>query len=362
MNGMELITNTKKSALRVATAVMALLPLVAFTSCNDFFSEQEGDCSVTYTLKFCYDRNLHWADAFANEVSSVHAYAFDKSGMLVWQRDEQVDRATADNYSMLLDLPPGDYKILAWCGLRNDGEREESFSVPEATIGETSIEDLQCSLRRSYDEAGAAYSDKKLYRLFHGIKDVSLPYNEDGGHYVYTVPLTKNTNHIRVILNHLSGEDVDVNKFTFRIDEENGVMAYDNSLLEDENINYRPWDMTNGVVGLGKEDLDTRAIINVKGAIADMTVARMMADRRKKMMLTVTNDKGTKVASIPVIDYALLAKEYYEEEYGHKMTDQDFLDREDDYVLTFFLDEKNEWISSQILIHSWMVVPNDVDL
>ncbi|MDE7378928.1 MAG: FimB/Mfa2 family fimbrial subunit [Paraprevotella sp.] len=358
---MRLKTNIKKSALRVATAVMALLPLVAFTSCDDFFSEQEGDCSVTYTLKFRYDRNLHWADAFANEVSSVHAYAFDKSGMLVWHREEQVDQATADNYSMLLDLPAGDYKILAWCGLRNDGAREESFSVPEATIGETRIEDLHCSLRRYYGEAGA-YSDKRLYRLFHGILDVSLPDNEDGGHYVYTVPLTKNTNHIRVILNHLSGEDVDVDKFTFRIDDENGLMAYHNGLLEDENINYRPWATTNGVVGLGKEDLDTRAIIDVKGAIADMTVARMMEDHRRKMMLTITNDKGIKVARIPVIDYALLAKGYYEEEYGHKMTDQEFLDREDDYVLTFFLDENNEWISSQILIHSWMVVPNEVDL
>ena len=44
------------------------------------------------------------------------------------------------------------------------------------------------------------------------------------------------------------------------------------------------------------------------------------------------------------------------------MTDQEFLDREDDYVMTFFLDENYEWISSQILIHSWRVVPNNVEI
>lgn len=80
------------------------------------------------------------------------------------------------------------------------------------------------------------------------------------------------------------------------------------------------------------------------------------------MKLTITNREGDKVAEIPVIDYALLAKDYYEEEYGRKMTDQEFLDREDDYVMTFFLDENNRWISSVILIHSWRIVLNEVDL
>ena len=350
----------KRSALRVLMAAMAMLPLAAFVSCDSFIMEDEGDCAVTYRLKFCYDKNLKWADAFANEVSSVHAYAFDQSGLLVWHSDEKIDREAAADYSMVLDLPAGDYKLLAWCGLRNDGEQDESFSVPEVRVGRTRIEDVQCSLRRQYGEDGA-YSKDRLYRLFHGTLDVTLPVNEDGGDYVYTMPLTKNTNHVRVILQHLSGQDVDVNKFNFRIDEENGLMAHHNGLLEDENIKYEPWNTMSGEAGVGKDE--TRAVINVKGAIADLTVGRMMEDRKKKMLLTITNNEnGEKIATIPVIDYALLAKEYYEQEYGHKMTDQDFLDREDEYVMTLFLDEKNEWLSSQILIHSWVVVPNDVNL
>lgn len=356
---MRISTYIKRTALRVLMTAMAALPLVAFESCDSFIFDGEGDCSVSYRLRFRYDRNLKWADAFANEVSSVHVYAFDNSGMLVWHRDENIDRSTAENYSMQLDLPVGDYKLIAWCGLHNDGERDESFAVPGVRVGETTIEELQCSLNRKYDEIGA-HSNEKLYRLFHGTLDVSLPANEDGGNYEYTMPLTKNTNHVRVILQHLSGEDVDVNKFTFSIDDENGLMAHHNGLLDDENINYRPWSTTNGEAGVGKED--SRTIINVRGAIADMSVGRMMEHRRKNMLLTITNDKGSTVATIPVIDYALLAKGYYEEEYGHIMTDQEFLDREDEYVMTLFLDEKNQWISSQILIHSWVVVPQDVEI
>ena len=130
----------KRKALRAWVTAMAVLPLFAFVSCDSFVYDYEGDCSVTYRLKFRYDKNLKWADAFANEVSSVHVYAFDPSGVLVWQKAEQVDPATAENYSMLLDLPADDYNLLAWCGLQNDGEREESFSVPEARVGETRME------------------------------------------------------------------------------------------------------------------------------------------------------------------------------------------------------------------------------
>lgn len=339
---------------------MALVCLSALPSCNSWLYEEEGDCSVYYRLRFRYDRNLKWADAFANEVSSVHLYAFDPSGVLVWQQERQIDPATAENYSMLLDLPPGDYRLLAWCGLQNNGEREESFSVPEAHVGETRMEQLQCILNRKHDESGA-YSNERLYRLFHGTLDVSLPVNEDGGSYDYTMYLTKNTNHVRVILQHLSGEDVDANQFTFRIEDENGLMAHDNELMADENITYRPWKTQSGESGVDKED--SRAIVNVKGAIADLTVGRMMETHREKMFLTIANkENGKTVARIPVIDYALLSKDYYEEEYSHRMTGQEFLDREDDYVMTFFLDENNRWISSYILIHSWRVVPSDVEI
>ena len=339
----------------VAIAIL-LFPL---TSCNGVIYDEEGDCTVYYRLKFRYDKNLKWADAFANEVTSVHLYAFDKSDVLVWQKEEQVDSSTAENYSMLLDLPAGDYRLLAWCGLKNDGEYKESFSVPEVSIGKTRIEQLKCALNRKRDEFGA-YSKERLYRLFHGTLDVSLSANGNGGSYEDTMYLTKNTNHIRIILQHLSGEDINVDRFTFRINDENGLMAYNNDILTDENINYRPWKTLNGEVGVGKND--TRAIITVKGAIVDLTVGRMMYEHRSKMILTITNDVGETVVRIPVIDYALLAKNYYEEEYGHLMTNQEFLDREDEYVMTLFLDENNNWLSSYILIHSWRVVLDNIEL
>lgn len=343
----------------VAKVCMASVCLLAMSSCDNWLYEEEGDCSVYYRLKFRYDMNLKWADAFANEVTSIHLYAFDKSGVLAWQKAEQIVPGTAENYSMLLDLPAGDYKLLAWCGLQNDGEQDESFSVPEARVGETRMEQLQCALNRQHDESGA-YSNEHLYRLFHGVLDVSLPVNDDGGSYEYIMSLIKNTNHIRVILQHLSGVDVNKDDFIFRIDDENGLMAYDNELLEDENINYRPWDVQNVEVGIGMDG--NRAVSNVKGLVADFTVGRLIETHRKKMILAIDTKDGKKVARIPVMDYALMGKEYYEKEYRYPMNERQFLDRLDECVMTLFLDENNNWVSSVIQILSWRVVLSNVDI
>ena len=44
------------------------------------------------------------------------------------------------------------------------------------------------------------------------------------------------------------------------------------------------------------------------------------------------------------------------------MSDQEYLDRQYEYNMTFFLDEQNLCINSVILINSWRVVLSNVDV
>lgn len=354
-----------KRTVGVLSAVAALC--CAITACNNVIYDYEGDCEVTYRLSFRYDRNMKRADAFSHEVHSIRLYAFDVNGVLVWENSERGDNLASDGYSMRLDLPAGDYRLVAWCGLDNDGERPESFSMPQTKVGATRIEELQCRLNREYDGA-SAYCDDKLYPLYHGILDVTLPKNDDGGDYDCMMSLTKDTNHVRVILQHLSGEPVDVEDFDFRIEEQNGLLNYDNALLADETITYKAYDRASGTAGLGLDDypethtamnaavLPSRdAVTKVSVAIADLAISRLVPDR--KTYLTVTTREGETAARIPLTDYALLLKNGYDFE----MSDSDYLDRQDEYTLTFFLDEGEKWIGTSIIINSWKVVLNDVD-
>ena len=75
-------------------------------------------------------------------------------------------------------------------------------------------------------------------------------------------------------------------------------------------------------------------------------------------MLSVTNkESGEEVLRLPLADYALIVKGYYHKD----MTNQEYLDRQDEYSLTLFLDE-GEWVSSQIVINGWRVVINNTEL
>lgn len=113
-----------------ATVFCCVLP-----SCDNIIYDDEGDCSVTYRVAFRYDRNMKWADAFPSEVKSVHLYAFDKGGTLVWQNSEKGEALAADGYTMTLDLPASDYHLVAWCGLENDGTGGGIFLRARSTCG-----------------------------------------------------------------------------------------------------------------------------------------------------------------------------------------------------------------------------------
>lgn len=324
--------------------------IVALHACNGLIYDDEGDCSVNYRVKFRYDYNMKYADAFAHEVNSVTLYLLDGNGRVVWQRTEQGEALTSGEYAMTVDVDPGEYSLLAWCGTTDKG----SFSIPETTVGT----ELTCTLNRQHDTDGTAFVAEDLDRLFHGWLPQQT-FSEVEGTYTYVVPLVKNTNNVRVVLQHLSGEAVDKDKFIFAIHDDNGRMDWDNALLPDEPITYYAWHTDAGEAGVDTRwqpgETETRAAFSA--AIAELTVPRLMTGQETR--LTVTNrETGKTVFSIPLIDYALLVKGFY----NRDMDDQEYLDRQDEYDMVFFLDEGDRWADTYIYINSWKVVLQDTGL
>ena len=91
-----------------------LLAVIAWTpilyACDGLIYDGEGDCSVNYRVKFCYDYNMKFADAFAHEVNVVTLYLLDADGRVVWQRTEQGEALAADGYAMTVDVEPGEIR------------------------------------------------------------------------------------------------------------------------------------------------------------------------------------------------------------------------------------------------------------
>ena len=92
--------------------------------------------------------------------------------------------------------------------------------------------------------------------------------------------------------------------------------------------------------------------------MAEFTVSRLMTTTNPILSIYNVEDNDRCVLSIPLKDYALLVKGNY----NRQMDDQEYLDRQDEYNLTFFLDEFGNWATSMIIINSWSVVLNQSEI
>lgn len=330
-------------ALIAAVTVMA-----AFSSCDDAIYDDEGDCERHYMVRFKFDYNMNSADAFASEVNAVTLHLIDGNGNVVWQSTESGAELAREGYMMEVDVIPGTYSLLAWCSSENPSTFELN--------NEGHRESLRVKFNRDIREDGSHHIGHDIDRLYHGhVADVEFP-DTDSGTYVFLVPLVKDTNHITVALQQLSGEPIDKNLVKFEITDDNTHLNWDNSPVYGEPVTYHEWHKETI-----EADLGTRAADNQKfgGVVADLTVSRLMKAHSPNAKLKVyRTDNGETIASIRLIDALLLVKG----EYNKRWEDQEFLDRKDDYNMVFFLDENHKWIDGLIQIESWRVVYHEEEL
>jgi len=322
--------------------IHAVLPMLAtslmLTGC---ITEDLQECPNDYRLRIVYDRNMLNADAFASRVHSVDIQVFDhSSGLPVCRHSESGEALASGNYTVSLPVPPGDYDILCWGGMAEG----TSFSYAHPSAEALHQQDV---LLNTSD----GVSGKRLEDLYHGLLSrASFIDNNDLGSFetqTETIYLTKNTNRINVVLMNLDGALMQEKDFKLSITSNNGGMAYDNSLLTGQSVTYHPWSIT-PIVG---ETIDN---VSVQSALsAEFSLARLTAETDSRLDVVRLSD-GERIISVPLEDNLLLYKGAF---YAH-MTDDEYLNREDDYTITFILDANNNWDrTAMIYINKWATLP-----
>lgn len=317
----------------------------------------DTDCVESYNLvKFVFDHNMSFADAFDHEVEAVSMLVFDaETGLLVRRMDVPHAELTDDN-SAVLSIQPGWYDILVWGGKHGD-----HFDIPQGEAGKSTLADFHCRTLRDIDDDGSHHVRTDLAGLYHALVHVELPFASPTVPNYLTIKLKKNTNTFRIVLQDDGGEPIDESKYNFIITDNNGWLNHDNSLRDLEQLTYHPWYTFSGNVEVNKNPVDANGAkvapqprSGYGAALAELTTGRLVTEN--KPMLTITRkDDGVTVLSIPVIDYALLVKGFYHKD----ISDQEYLDRQDEYNMTFFL-HNGKWASSTIIINNWRIVHNDV--
>lgn len=332
----------------VAACMAALLPLL-FCSCEPFFEDEE-DCTLTYRVRFRHTMNILEADAFSSRVKSVSLFVFDRSGRLVASKTESGEALTKEGYAMEIDVEPGTYDLIAWGGL----EGSESFSLLGGSHPE-SKEELVAVMSRLHTRS--AWSASALTPLFHAMEEeVDFP-DTFGDHVVATLDLTKDTNTVRIILQHYGGKVLDKDDFSFVIMDDNGRLNYDNLPLADEVITYTEWSKQVGEVSSPLAE-DGATVTAISSVIAEIDVSRLMKTH-SPVLTVLPADGGAPVLRLPLNDLLIVAKG----EARRPMSDQEYLDRQDEYNLVFFINDENGWYKGAgIYVNSWHLMLQSAEM
>lgn len=324
----------KHRASLLATAAVAAMTMAA---CGTIYDDQD-DCQMDLQLRLKYDYNMLFADAFAHEVNTAKVYAYDSSGTLAMSKtlDASDGTQTIDANELATDV---DYDFLVWA----EGEdRGDSYDFGSASQQEAA----SAKLKR---ENAAITND--ITPLFHGRLTAQKFEKKYNTTQTIEIPLVKDTKSVKVVLQEINGsEAISADDYTMTITDSNGYLAYDNSLVDDEQLTYYPWSTYNGEAGVDEGDTHVAALIS------EFTINRMVKEGHDPR-LTVKDKDGKTVISIPLIDYALLVKGNY----NSSMDDQEYLDRQDTYDLVFFISE-GRWVNTVIYINSWRVVLQNADI
>ncbi len=308
-----------KSLLRHIAMWFVLIGSLIMTSC-DSFNEDLPECRLF--VKFKYDYNMEFADAFHSQVDKVELYVFDKDGKFLFKQTEEGSTLGTGSYLMEVKLPVGQYQFMAWAGAH------DSYDITSLQAGVSSIADLKLQLKREE----TLIIDKELEPLWYGeINNVDFTGTTDQ---TEVINLIKDTNKVRFVFQG-SNEDswgVDVNAYTYEIIESNGSLAHDNSLLGDDNLSFRPYHIEQK---------------NLAAGIVELNTMRFLANRNARFVVT-EKATGKKVFNINLTDFLVMTKIE-----GYNMSAQEYLDRESEYKIVFFFADNDPWLVLQININGW---------
>ena len=306
-----------KSLIRYIALSLFLVGSLIMTSCG-VFDEDLPECRLF--VKFKYDYNMLFTDAFHTQVDKVELYVFDKNGKYLFKQAEEGSALSTGNYLMEVELPVGQYQFMAWAGAR------DSYDITSLTPGVSTLTDLKLKLKRE----ASLIINKRMETLWYG---EVINVNFDGTvHQTETINLIRDTKIVRFGFQSYTGSwTLDMNDYDYEIIESNGHLGHDNSLLDDDVLSFRPYYM---------EQKDPAT------AYVDMNTMRLMEDRKTRLVLT-EKASGKRVFDINLIDYLAMTNAE-----GKNLSTQEYLDRQSNYHIIFFLSES--WLAVQIVVNGWV--------
>lgn len=359
---------------------------IALTTMSSCIKEDMDDCPPAISkvaLQFDYTYNVKQADAFAAEVKNINVYAFDENGKFFDSYIESREKFETGHTMEITGLKDGKYTFVCLARDRQVMSRAEDdemeFSFASLTPGVSTIDDL--TERMGKDNGEEIKNDKEFAALYTAKTQVDFQrLNQKGNEgtvVTSTLSLMKCTKTYRIVLLPYENDQADFKpeNFDVRIEGSAAWLDHKGEKVKDERITYLPYNMERRANYDGAHTEVNEEPVD-QALIYDLSSSRMFerqSDRRavrdgdknnyddKRIIITDLRDKDNPIElfnhSLPWF-LALCG-----EKVNQNWDDQEYLDREDHYVLMFYVSDKRDYnMITKVNVNGWNVNIKDTEL
>ena len=359
---------------------------IALTTMSSCIKEDMDDCPPAISkvaLQFDYTYNVKQADAFAAEVKNINVYAFDENGKFFDSYIESREKFETGHTMEITGLKDGKYTFVCLARDRQVMSRAEDdemeFSFASLTPGVSTIDDL--TERMGKDNGEEIKNDKEFVALYTAKTQVDFQrLNQNGNEgtvVTSTLSLMKCTKSYRIVLLPYENDQADFKpeNFDVRIEGSAAWLDHKGEKVKNEKITYLPYNMERRANYDGAHTEVNEEPVD-QALIYDLSSSRMFErqnDRRavrdgdknnyddKRIIITDLRDKDNPIElfnhSLPWF-LALCG-----EKVNQNWDDQEYLDREDHYVLMFYVSDKRDYnMITKVNVNGWNVNIKDTEL
>ena len=338
---MKIFRRTSISYLMACLTTLMLLT----TSC---IRDEQDDCGLNLTFHYTY--NIKDADAFTNETDSAMLYIFDNYGNFLRRQAAGKNQLRSGTTMHISDLPKGVYRFVAFAQSATQTDQKANFLFPILKKG-SRMDDLTAKL-----ETENNISQTKLNNLLNG----TLTANVTGVGQALDMNMMKLTHTLRIILVP-TGNDapkyLNAANYDFKVTDNNTLLGYDGTRLSGDSVTYTPY--------LAQTATDDAGSNIHSAVLAELSFSRLFADGKPQLVI---RDKLNNVEVINInLTWFLTLTEL--EEHRSVWSNQEYLDRQDEYAIIFYLSVKpspgsndDTWMLTRIIINGWVLNPVDIAL
>lgn len=361
---------------------ISAIALASFSSC---IKDDQDDCPnieppvSKVALKFDYTYNIKNADAFAEEVKNLNVYVFDENGKFLNSYIENSAQFEKGHTMEITGLKDGKYTFV--CLARDQqtnskaNEDEMEFTFTSLTPGVSTINDLTEKTGKQQGKNGLE-NDKDFAALYTAHTDVNVKqFNEAGepGNVVEaTLSLLKCTKTYRIVLLPFDNEQTDftADNFDVRIEGSAAWLDYQGKKVQDRSITYLPYNKELRSNDGNETTVEGKPID--KALVYDLSSSRMFERKSDAKQSTynendeksIYNDKRIIITDLRdkenpkvIFDHSLpwflaLCGERNDKKWGA----QEYLDRQDHYVLTFYIPDNRDYNQGlRVKVNGWVL-------